>query len=171
MSREEEPPWPEPDKGRAELSVVKDQESVAPKTAIKKDQPAQAKDGLNWSQTAHELDLEALPGQVVINCVVQSWQDNHLQLAYLPELELMIKPGVKDQIKQAIESKLGLELKLDFISVPRLDAETPQQAYVRLQQEEHQAAIVAIRQDPVVQKLNSLFGARLIENSVKKVKQ
>ncbi len=94
-----------------------------------------------------------------------------MQLAYLPELELMIKPGIKEQIKQAVETKLGLELKLDFISVPRLDAETPQQARIRLQQEERQAAIAAIKQDPVVQKLNSLFGARLIENSVKKVKE
>jgi hypothetical protein len=150
--------------------VVKKPESVVVKTDVKKDRPQQAQDELNWSQTAHELDLDALAGQVVINCIVQSWQDNHLQLAYLPELELMIKPGVKEQIKQAIETKLGLELKLDFISVPRLDAETPQQAYVRLQQEEHQAAIEAIKQDPVVLKLNSLFGARLIENSVKKVK-
>lgn len=138
---------------------------------IPQEQPQQAKDGLNWSHAAYELELDALAGQVVINCIVHSWQDNHLQLAYLPELELMIKPAVKDQIKQAIETKLGLELKLDFISVPRLDAETPQQAHVRMQQEERQSAIEAIRQDPVVQKLNSLFGARLIENSVKKVKE
>jgi DNA polymerase III subunit gamma/tau len=149
------------------MPAVKKPEPVV----IKNDRPQQASDELNWSQTAHELELDALAGQVVINCIVQSWQDNHLKLAYLPELELMIKPGIKEQIKQAIESRLGLELKLDFISVAKLDAETPQQAHVRLQQEERQSAIEAIRQDPVVQKLNSLFGARLIENSVKKVKE
>ncbi len=171
VNRAEEPPRPEPESARAELSLVKKPEPVANKMDVKKDQPQQAQDELNWSKTAHELDLDALAGQVVINCIVQSWQDNHLQLAYLPELELMIKPGIKDQIKQAIESKLGLELKLDFISVPRLDAETPQQARIRLQQEEHQSAIAVIKQDPVVLKLNSLFGARLIENSVKKVKE
>lgn len=130
-----------------------------------------AEDTLNWSSLAHELDLDALAGQVVINCVVNSWQDNQLTLAYLPELELMIKPEIKAQIKRAIETRLGLELKLEFITQERLQAETPQQARVRLLEEERQSAIAAIKQDPVVQKLNSLFGARLIENSVKKVKE
>jgi len=92
-------------------------------------------------------------------------------LAYLPELEVMIKPEFKQQIKQAIESALGVSLELEFISKPVLHSETPQQAFVRQQEEERQAAIAAIRQDPVVQKLNQVFAAELIEQSVKKVKQ
>jgi hypothetical protein len=152
---------------RAELSLVKKVQPVE----VKVDQPVQASDELNWSQLAHELELDALAGQLVINCVVKSWQDNHLQLNYLPELEVMTKPEIKDQIKQAIESKLGVSLKLDFISVPELGAETPQQARLRGQEEERRAAIAKIKEDPVVQKLNKMFGAVLIENSVKKVKE
>jgi hypothetical protein len=152
---------------KSELTLVKkpdQRESVMP-------QPRRADDALNWSQLAHELDLDGLARQLVINCVVKSWQQDHLQLAYLPELELMAKPEIKGQIKQAVESRLGLELKLDFFSVPELDAETPQQAYLRKQEEQRLATIERIKEDPVVQKLNKVFGAVLIENSVKKVKE
>ena len=150
-----------------ELSPVK----KSPADQIKAQQPQLAQDALNWSQLAHDLELDALAGQVVINSVVQSWNDDHLKLAHLPELELMIKPEIIAQIKRAVESRLGLELKLEFVSQQKLEAETPQQARLREQEEERQSAIAAIKQDPVVQKLNSLFGATLIENSVKKVKQ
>ncbi len=169
VAEAEPPALPErvPEVVRPELALVKEPQAAR----IETEQPVQAEDALNWSQLAYELDLDALAGQVVINCVVKSWQDNQLTLAYLPELELMIKPEIKEQIKRAIESRLGLELKLEFIAQERLNAETPQQARIRLLDEERQSAIAAIKQDPVVQKLNSLFGARLIENSVKKVKE
>jgi hypothetical protein len=46
--------------------------------------------------------------------------------------------------------------------------ETPQQADLRMQEQERQAVIRSIRQDSEVQQLEQIFGAKLIENSVKK---
>lgn len=134
--------------------------------AIPKFKPAT--DELNWSELAYQLELNAVARQLVLNSVVISWQDNHLKLAFLPELEVMLNQDLEGQIKQAIEGKLGVSLNLVFNSQPVLDAETPQQAYERKQEQARQQVIVDIRQDPVVRQLNTLFGAELIENSVKK---
>lgn len=152
---------------KPDLSLVK--KPVA--TPGKNDGPSLANDTINWSQIAHQLELDAMAGQLVINCIVHSWQDNELQLAYLPELEVIIKPEIKQQIKQALQTRLGVSLSVEFISVPVLNAETPQQARIRMQQEELQSAIESIRQQPMVQKLHAVFGAELIEQSVKKVKE
>lgn len=128
---------------------------------------AQATDELNWSQIAHDLELDAISRQLALNAIVIEYQNNHLQLGILPELEVMLKPELEQQIKQAIESRLGVSLKLDFKSLPELKFETPQQAATRRREERRQAVIEQIHQDPVVGQLKQVFGAELIEQSVR----
>jgi DNA polymerase-3 subunit gamma/tau len=127
-----------------------------------------ASDALNWSETAFQLKLDAISRQIVLNSVVDSYQDNRLKLSLLPDLEVMLKPDIEKQIKQAIEQQLGVSLNLEFNTVAELDVETPQQADLRMQEQERQAVIRSIRQDSEVQQLEQIFGAKLIENSVKK---
>ena len=117
---------------------------------------------------AFELELDALARQLALNSVVLSYQDTQLKLAFLPELDVMLNRELEQQIKTAIEVKLGLSLNIEFISQPVLQVETPHQADVRKQEQARQQVIQHIRQDPVVQQLNSLFAAELIEQSVKK---
>lgn len=125
-------------------------------------------DALNWSESAFDLDLDAVARQVALNSVVQSYQHDHLKLAILPELEVMLKPGMERQIKQAIEHKFEVSLTLEFNSLPSLDVETPHQTQLRKLEQERLNVIQQIYQDPVVQQLKSVFGAELIEKSVKK---
>ena len=127
-----------------------------------------ASDVLNWSETAFQLKLDAISRQIVLNSVVGSYRDNLLKLKLPPDLEVMLKPEIENQIKRAIEQQLGVSLKLEFNTVAELDVETPQQADLRKQEQDRQAAIRSIRQDPEVQQLEQIFGAKLIENSVKK---
>lgn len=128
----------------------------------------QATDELNWSELAFELELDALARQFALNSVVQSFRDSQLKLAFSPELEVMLNSDLEQQIKKAIEAKLGLSLNIEFISQPRLNVETPQQAGERKQEQARLRVIEDIQQDPVVQQLNTLFGAELIHQSVKK---
>jgi len=123
---------------------------------------------LNWSELAFELELNAVPRQIVLNCIVESYTDKHLILAFLPELEVMLKPDLERQIKQAIEHKLGVSLNLDLKSSATLAVETPHQAEVRKQEEERQSMIRSIRQDALVQQLKTVFSAELVEDSVQK---
>lgn len=127
-----------------------------------------ASDELHWSESAFELDLGALARQFALNSIVKSYQDHELKLAFLPELEVMLNADIEKQIKQAVETKLGVSLKLELVSLPTLDVETPQEAGVRKLEQERQTVIQQIHQDPVVIQLKSVFGAELIEPSVKK---
>ncbi len=128
----------------------------------------QADDALHWSEMAFDLDLEGLARQLAMNCVVKSYSENNLRLVFLPELEVILKPDIELQIKQAIESKLGVSLNIDFSSQQLLGCETPQQADVRKQEQHRQQVIQSIRQDSTVVELNKFFGAELIEDSVRK---
>lgn len=83
----------------------------------------------------------------------------------------MLKADIEEQIKQAIERLFGVSLRLEFVSSATLDVETPHQAEIRKLEQERQSVIRAIHQDPVVQQLKSVFGAELIEQSVKKRNQ
>ncbi len=76
---------------------------------------------------------------------------------------------IREEITQAINSKLGVSLKLDLLAQELLEVETPQQARNRELEEQRQAAIDAIRKEDIVRKLHGAFGAELIESSVKKV--
>ena len=130
--------------------------------------PKPATDELNWSTTAFELDLQALARQIVLNCVVLEYTGSTLKLGYHSDWEVMLKPDVQQQIKQAIEQQLGVSLTLDFERSERLEIETPHQADLRKQEFERQTAIQQIHLDPVVQQIKTTFGAELIESSVKK---
>lgn len=83
----------------------------------------------------------------------------------------MVKPEVVAQIRQAIETRLGVSLSLELDSCPRFGVETPQQSRQRELAAERQQAIAAIRQDSLVRKLHSAFGAELVESSVKKLSE
>lgn len=117
---------------------------------------------------AFELELDAISRQIVLNSIVSRYQADKLELAILTEMEVILKPEVREQIKQALERKLGVSLSLEFISQSALNVETPQQADNRKQELARQAAIEQIREDPMVKQLNTLFSAELVESSVKK---
>ena len=131
----------------------------------------QAKDELDWSELAYALELDSVARQLVLNSIVDSYADHRLQLAFLAELEVMLKQDLERQIKQAFEHKLGVSLSLELRSVPFLEVETPYQASLRKLEQQRQSMIRAIHEDPVVQQLKSVFGAELVENSVKKLVQ
>ncbi len=135
-------------------------------TAAAKVQPAS--DSLNWSDLVFQLGLDGVAKQIVMNSVVNGYSDGRLQLVFQPELEVMLKGDIESQIKQAIECKLGVSLILEFSSRANLGTETPHQADVRKQEQHRQQVIQSIKKDPVVVQLHTVFGAELVEDSVKK---
>jgi len=107
--------------------------------------------------------------QVALNCIVAEYRDQRLELALLPEMELLLKPEISEAIRQAIEAKLGVSLSLEIRTQPELPCETPAQALQRREAEQRRQVIEAIREDPVVRELQRTFGAELIEDSVRKI--
>lgn len=117
---------------------------------------------------AFELGLQGLAQEIAINSIVESYDQNHLCLKLEPEILELANATIRNEITQAIESKLGVSLSVDLLAQDKLTVETPQQARIRAQEEHRRAAIDAIRQEAVVQKLHQAFGAELVESSVTK---
>lgn len=130
---------------------------------------SRATDSIEWSRLAFELGLQGLAQEIATNSIVESYDQQHLRLALEPEILDLVNATIRDEITQAISSKLGVSLKLELTGQKQLGAETPQQARIRELEEQRLAAIDAIKQEAVVQKLHRAFGAELVESSVKKV--
>ena len=124
---------------------------------------------LEWHQLAYDLGLDGLAQEIVANSSLESWQDEHLKLALLPEIQDLVNPLIESEIRRALEEKLGVSLQLELSARDSLTGETPLQAKLRRLEQERLAAIDAIREDRVVLKLQQAFSAELDESSVVKI--
>jgi hypothetical protein len=123
----------------------------------------------NWSAIAYELGLSGLAQEIVANSLLQSDADGRIKLQLPAELLELVNDVTRTEILQALELKLGVSLRLEFSAAAVLVGETPLQAKLRREQEERDAAIVAIREEATVKKLQHAFAAELDETSVVKV--
>lgn len=158
----------EPDISRSapQDSTVIATEPVAPEPV---NGPAPATDVLGWSELAPRLQLDSMARQVALNCIVESHEDDRLMLALLPEMDVLIKPVIRDNIRKAIEAELGVSLQLEFTTRNSLPCETPAQAEARRAEQKRREVLEDIRRDSVVRELQQYFGAELDETSLRRV--
>ena len=109
--------------------------------------------------------------EIALNSTLESLQENYICLNLTSELLELVNTAIEDEIRQAIEIKLGVSLKLELLERDELEVESPRQYKQRALQDQKQATIQAIKQDGIVKKLNDVFGAELIESSVKKINE
>ncbi len=104
-----------------------------------------------------------------MNSVADSFSDDQLCLRLSPELKRLSNQAIEQEIRQAIQSKLGVSCRFDLVEQAQLEVETPHQAMIRHREEHRQHAIGEIRQCDVVKKLHQAFGVELVESSVRKI--
>ncbi len=150
----------------ASPTAVKTTPPVAPGTA---EPDAATGPLLEWPELAYDLGLDGLAQEIVANSVLESWQDERMKLALLPEIQDLVNPQIESEIRRALEEKLGVSLQLEMSARDSLTGETPLQAKLRRLEQERLAAIDAIREDAVVLKLQQAFSAELDESSVVKI--
>lgn len=80
----------------------------------------------------------------------------------------MLTPPLAAEIRQALERRLGLSLRIEFTASSGLGSSTPVEARDRQLEDERNAVIAAIRDDRVVRKLGHALAAELDESSVVK---
>jgi hypothetical protein len=155
-----------------DLSTVEDELTDAnPLLADAKLQPeleSENDETIHWSSFACELGLQGLAQEIALNSTLETLQQDYLCLNLSNELLDLVNPTIEDEIRQAVENKLGVSLRLELLALDELEVETPQKFKQRVQQDHKLAVIEAIRQDDIVKKLNDAFGVELIEASVKK---
>ena len=133
------------------------------------DEAASRAVGIDWAGLAYDLGLAGLGQEIVANSSLESWADGCLRLALLPEIYELASGAIEAEIRQALERKLGVSLRLELGRRDSLAGETPLQAKLRRQEQERQAAIESLRQDSTVRKLTRAFAAELDEDSVVRI--
>ena len=126
---------------------------------------------LDWGGMAYELGLSGLAQEIVANSVCQEYGEGRLRLGLRPEIHELATDLIKSEITQAIGQKLGVSLALELEAQQEPTGSTPLQLKTRRLQQERQAAIDAIRQEPVVRKLEHAFAAELDESSVTRIEE
>ncbi len=125
-------------------------------------------DELNWSALAYQLGLKGLAQEIVVNSVVHSYQNGLLKLIQLTDFHEFVTEQNQQEILEALRGKLGVSLKLDLQAAESLPAKTPQQIKSEQQLADRESAILAIKQQPVVKKLQQALAVELDLDSVVK---
>ena len=123
---------------------------------------------LNWDELAYDIGLGGLAQEIVANSHLQSYQDGNLLLGLQEELLELATDQIRQEIRQALERKLGVSLHLEMVVSSAKEA-TPLQAREQRLEQERQVAIEAIRQEKTVRKLQQAFTVELDETSVVRI--
>ncbi|WP_163576697.1 DNA polymerase III subunit gamma/tau [Halomonas faecis] len=121
----------------------------------------------DWLERFDALGLGGLTRNLAAHCVVESDDGERLVLRLDPSQSAMNAEVHVRRIQEALAAQ-GVErrLALEPGELPA-DVETPRQRADRLAAARHAEAVEALSGDPHVQQLKQVFGARLIESTVK----
>ncbi|GHE19942.1 DNA polymerase III subunit gamma/tau [Halomonas urumqiensis] len=129
-----------------------------------------AQDGFNhadWLACFESLGLGGLTRNLAASCIVEADDGARLQLRLDPALSAMRAEVHIERIQAALaDHGVARRLVVEEGVLPE-GIETPRQQAERLAAKRHAKAVEALKDDPHVQNLQSAFGARLIESTVK----
>ncbi|MGM0982452.1 MAG: DNA polymerase III subunit gamma/tau [Pseudomonadota bacterium] len=121
----------------------------------------------DWLACFDSLGLGGLTRNLAAHCVVEADDGERLTLRLDPSQEAMQAEVHVTRIREALAA-IGIERHLILSPGPLpSEVESPKQQADRLAAQQHTEAIEALNRDPHVQRLQQVFGARLIESTVK----
>jgi DNA polymerase III subunit gamma/tau len=125
---------------------------------------------LSWASILSQLDIAGLARQLANNCVLLGRNGNLIRLGLDPRNQMMKVQGAVDKLTQALSKHFGEPVRLEF-EAPVAGLETPAQAEQRAVVQEFDSARQSLESDPAVRALRETFGATLLPDSVRPLKQ
>ncbi|GHC31170.1 DNA polymerase III subunit gamma/tau [Kushneria pakistanensis] len=128
-------------------------------------------DNVRWLELFPGLGLSGMTANLVANCVVHHDDGHHLGMWLHHSQSAMNAEVHRERLEKALTAR-GLSRRV-AIEVGDIDEhiETPARRRARLEKARLQRAIEALRDDPHIQSLQEVFGARLLERSVTSFEQ
>ncbi|SPJ34581.1 DNA polymerase III subunit gamma/tau [Kushneria phyllosphaerae] len=123
-------------------------------------------DNAGWLELFPGLGLSGMTANLVANCIVRHDDGQHLGMWLHHSQSAMNAEVHRERLEKALAAR-GLSRRVS-IEVGEIDEqiETPARRRARLEKARLQRAIEALRDDPHIQSLQEVFGARLLERSV-----
>ena len=121
-----------------------------------------------WHQLVDSLQLRGVSQALANNASVAKQEAQLLTLYLAPEHSSLVTDSAKDRLTQALQKKLGAELKLDIITqaAPQV---TPAKRTQAAQDAAKQQAEAAIAADPTVNSLIEQFDAIIAPDSIEPI--
>ncbi|WP_136253800.1 DNA polymerase III subunit gamma/tau [Onishia niordana] len=119
-----------------------------------------------WLGLFEQLGLGGLTRNLAAHCVVEQDDGDQLDLRLAPSQSAMNAEVHVKRIQQALaDAGVDRKVRIEVGEIPET-VETPRGQSERIATERHAVAVEALKADPHIQKLQSTFGARLVETSV-----
>jgi len=121
---------------------------------------------LGWANLIGDLGLTGPAGVVAANSTLSRQTHGHYRVMLDQQHEHLHTASTEQKITEALQRFFGQQARVEF-TVGRLQSESPARRHDREQNENQQAALAAIENDPVVQALQKDFDATIVAGSVR----
>jgi len=162
------PPVVIPEAPRVEAAPAMQTEGDAPSSTPSEpsSSPVMTLDAAAWHQFLPRLGLRGMALQLAENCELVEQDGARISLRCPPSHASLRSAMTEESVRKALASRLGVDVRLLFVEGAPAQA-TP--AQVRQQHEEarQEGALESMRNDPIVNRLEERFDARLLEDTVR----
>ena len=114
----------------------------------------------SWSALVNELGVSGLARELAVNCEPTGQDGLALRMRLAPNHEQLMAVRTREQLEGALETRLGVALKLNIeLAAPK--EVTPVQREQRRDSERRRAAVAAIENDATVRAICETFGTEV----------
>lgn len=123
---------------------------------------------LQWLELFPQLPVSGMTGNIAANCTLIAADGDDWLLHLDPGQGALFNATQQRRLNDALNQHLGrtLNLRIELI-LP--EQETPAQAAARKRSERQHEAVVSIEQDPLIQQMIKLFGAKVRQDTIEPV--
>lgn len=119
-----------------------------------------AKHAIPWETLITQLSLTGLTYELASHCTLKSLTDHHIELMLSPNCVALLTEKTQIRLSDALNKFFNKPLKL-LVHIGASKEETPAEKIRRSTQEQHDAAVSAIKSDPIVQSMVEKLGVNL----------
>src|SRR5690606_22766744 len=124
----------------------------------------------NWISTVEQLGVTGITGNLIFNCLPESFDGRLLQLVLDEQQSSLYNEEQGRRIAQALKGHFGAQIEVQ-IRTGALTRESPAISWERQRQERRQQAITDFENDEHVQSLITHFAARILPDSIKVISE
>ncbi len=147
--------------------------AAAPTTAAASATRASATDISDWPAFVETLDMDGAARQLAANSALESATPFELRLVVLKRNAYLLTDNLRNRVVAAVQERLGPAVKVQFTLREQAasDVDTAAGRAARSAEEEQARARAELAADPNVRQMETLFGARLVPESVRSTKR
>ncbi len=123
---------------------------------------------LQWLELFPQLPVSGMTGNIAANCTLIAVEGDDWLLHLDPGQGALFNATQQRRLNEALNQHLGRTLNLR-IELVLPEQETPAQAAARKRAERQQDAVTSIEQDPLIQQMIKLFGAKVRQDTIEPV--